>query len=56
MRTTIDIYKERAGRLDIDGIDFDAFRDRPLSSDGLRCLRYMHDIEHHTVCYLATCS
>ncbi|HEX3947371.1 MAG TPA: hypothetical protein VHW47_06675 [Acidimicrobiales bacterium] len=52
MRTTIDSYKERAGRLDIDGIDFGAFTDRPLSPEGLRCLRYMHDIEHHTVCYL----
>ena len=29
-----------------------AFRDRPLSAEGLRCLRYMHDIESHTVCYL----
>lgn len=52
MRTAIGFYKERAARLDVDGIDFDAFRDRPLSSDGLRCLRYMHDIEHHTICYL----
>jgi hypothetical protein len=30
----------------------DAFRDRPLSPEALRCLRYMHDIESHTVCYL----
>jgi hypothetical protein len=29
-----------------------AFRDRPLSAEALRCLRYMHDIESHTVCYL----
>ena len=52
MRNVIGFYKERASRLDVDGIDFDAFRDRPLSPDGLRCLRYMHDIEHHTICYL----
>jgi rubrerythrin len=52
MRTTIDSYKAHAGRLDTSGIDFDAFRDQPLSQDALRCLRYMHDIEHHTVCYL----
>jgi hypothetical protein len=52
MRTTIDSYKTRAGRLDLDGIDFAAFADRPLSPSGLRCLRYMHDIEHHTVCYM----
>jgi len=52
MRTTIDSYKNRAGRLDTTGVDFGAFVDRPLSPDGLRCLRYMHDIEHHTICYL----
>lgn len=52
MRTTIESYKTRAGRLDVDGIDFGSFADRPLSPDALRCLRYMHDVEHHTVCYL----
>ena len=52
MRTTIDSYKTRAGRLDLEGIDFDDFRDQRLSSDALRSLRYMHDVEHHTVCYL----
>jgi hypothetical protein len=52
MRTTIDSFLSRAGRLDLDGIDFDDFRDRPLPPDALRSLRYMHDIEHHTVCYL----
>ena len=43
---------ERSARLDLDGIDFDAFRARPLDADTLRCLRYMHDVESHTVCYL----
>jgi hypothetical protein len=52
MRTTIDSYKSRAGRLDLDGIEFNDFRDQPLPPDALRSLRYMHDIEHHTVCYL----
>ena len=52
MRTTIDSYTSRAGRLDLEGIDFADFRDQPLSPDALRSLRYMHDIEHHTVCYL----
>jgi hypothetical protein len=52
MRTTIDSYLSRTGRLDLEGIDFDDFRDRPLPPDALRSLRYMHDIEHHTVCYL----
>ena len=48
----IDAYKQRSERLDLDGIDFDAFRSRPLDEDVLRCLRYMHDVESHTVCYL----
>jgi len=52
MRTTISSYKSRAGRLDTEGIDFSAFESHPLSPDTLRCLRYMHDVEHHTVCYL----
>jgi hypothetical protein len=52
MRTTIESYKERAGRLSLEGIDFDDFRDRPLTPEALRSLRYMHDVEHHTVCYL----
>src|ERR1700729_3879950 len=52
MRTTIDSYKSRAGRLDLEGIDFDDFRDQPLPSEALRSLRYMHDVEFHTVCYL----
>lgn len=52
MRTSIDSYKSRAGRLDLEDIDFDDFSDVPLSAEGLRCLRYMNDIERHTVCYL----
>jgi rubrerythrin len=52
MRTTIDSYKSRAGRLDLAGIDFDDFKDQPLAADALRSLRYMHDVEHHTICYL----
>ena len=52
MRTTIDSYTSRAGRLDLEGIDFDDFKDEPLAPDALRSLRYMHDVEHHTVCYL----
>lgn len=45
-------YKRFAGQLDLDGIDFDAFRDAPLAPEHLRCLRYMHDVENHTTCYL----
>ena len=39
-------------RLDLTGVDFDEFRRHPLDEDTLRCLRYMHDVERHTVCYL----
>ncbi len=52
MRTTIDSYKQRAGRLDLAGIDFSRFEARPLGPGDLRCLTYMHDVELHTVCYL----
>jgi hypothetical protein len=50
---TIDRYAEVGGRLDIADLDLHAeFTRRPLDPDTLRCLRYMHDIESHTVCYL----
>ena len=39
-------------RLDLTGIDMEAFRRDPLDESTLRCLRYMHDVEHHTICYL----
>ena len=45
-------YTKRAGRVELDGIDFDDFRTHRSTSGTLRCLRYMHDVEHHTVCYL----
>lgn len=48
----LDTYKRITGPLDTDDIDFDAFRDQPLSAEHLRCLRYMHDVELHTSCYL----
>ncbi len=46
-------YKTTAAPVRIDDLDIDsAFIDRPLSADALRCLRYMSDIESHTICYL----
>jgi hypothetical protein len=50
---TFDIatYRTHSEKLDLEDIDFDSFRDRPLSPEALRCLRYMHDVENHTVCY-----
>ncbi len=52
MRFDIDDYLRHSRRLDLDGIDFDAFRSRPLDDDSLRCIEYMHDVEQHTACYL----
>ncbi|MGH9044988.1 MAG: ferritin-like domain-containing protein [Acidimicrobiales bacterium] len=48
----IDTYSSVTAKLDTDDIDFASFRYDPLSPDVLRCLRYMHDVESHTVCYL----
>lgn len=48
----IDAYQSRVAPVSLDGIDFGAFRERPLSPEALRCIRYMHDVESHTVCYL----
>ena len=45
-------FQRLSARLETEDIDFDVFRDRPLPADALRCLRYMHDVESHTVCYL----
>jgi hypothetical protein len=52
MAFDIDRYSRLVARLDTSEIDFDSFAERPLSPTVLRCLRYMHDVEHHTVCYL----
>ena len=52
MQLDIETYKRHAGRVSVQDIDFDAFRTRPLDPASLRCLRYMHDVEHHTICYL----
>ncbi|MGO9343835.1 MAG: ferritin-like domain-containing protein [Acidimicrobiales bacterium] len=42
----------RSARLEVDDLDLNSFRDDPLEPDVLRCLRYMHDVEGHTMCYL----
>ena len=52
MSFDIDAYQNSAGRVRDDDIDYDEFIRRPLSPDALRALRYMSDIESHTVCYL----
>jgi hypothetical protein len=45
-------YRRLSEKLEVEDIDFGRFRDEPLPPDVLRCLRYMHDVESHTVCYL----
>lgn len=52
MRFDIDAYLATVSPLDDSDVDYDAFTTTPLDDDTLRCLRYMHDIEHHTSCYL----
>src|SRR5664279_2177707 len=51
---TFDIatYRNLSEKLDLEDIDFGTFREQPLNPEALRCLRYMHDVENHTVCYL----
>jgi hypothetical protein len=48
----IDRYKQLVSRLDDSDIDYAAFAEQPLPEPALRTIRYMHDIEHHTACYL----
>jgi hypothetical protein len=48
----IDAFKARSSPVTLDGIDLQDFVDHPLDPATLRCLRYMHDVEYHTVCYL----
>ena len=52
MRVDVDQLARRSRRVEVDDLDLDAFTERPLEAGALRCLRYMHDVEHHTVCYL----
>lgn len=52
MAFDLETYKRITGRVDVGDVDLDEFRRNPLSADALRCIRYMHDVEQHTVCYL----
>ena len=53
MQLTIDKYTQMVARLDVRDLDLaNAFHTHRLDADVLRCLRYMHDIELHTICYL----
>ncbi len=52
MTSKLEALIDRSTRLNLEDIDFGSFVDHPLDADSLRCLRYMHDVESHTVCYL----
>jgi hypothetical protein len=53
MQLTIDKYTQMVAPLDVRDLDLaNAFHTHRLDADVLRCLRYMHDIELHTICYL----
>jgi hypothetical protein len=41
-----------ADRLTWEDLDLGAFASEPLDEASLGCLRYFHDVEYHTVCYL----
>lgn len=52
MAFDIDSYKDTVAPIEYRDLDYAAFAAHPLSPGALRCLRYMCDIESHTVCYL----
>ena len=45
-------YAQTAAPVRFDDLDYGAFKEQPLSAEALRCMRYMSDIESHTICYL----
>ncbi len=53
---TFDIaaYLQRSRALDLTGIEWDTVRRHPLPPEAVRTLRYMQDIESHTIIYLRT--
>src|SRR3990172_2051079 len=50
----LDGYVARSRALDLAGIDWDEVPRHPLPAEALRALRYMQDIESHTIIYLRT--
>ena len=52
MSFDIDAYRRSVAPVRLDDLDLRRFHEQPLSEDALRCLRYMHDVESHTICYL----
>ncbi|MEQ1736348.1 MAG: ferritin-like domain-containing protein, partial [Rhodoglobus sp.] len=52
MAFDIDKYTANSTAVGWDDLDFDEFDRNPLPASTLRILRYMCDVEYHTVCYL----
>jgi hypothetical protein len=51
-KAAIDTWTPRSRALDLDGIPWDEVRRIPLAADTVRALRYMQDIESHTIIYV----
>jgi hypothetical protein len=52
MEFDIEAYKRRTDRLRWEDLDMGRFGRERLDGGALRCVRFMHDVEFHTVCYL----
>jgi len=50
----LDTYVSRSRALDLNGIAWDQVRQHPLPQEAARTLRYMQDIESHTIIYMRT--
>ena len=48
----LDTYVARSGALDLDAIAWDEVPRHPLSPEAVRAIRFMQDIESHTIIYL----
>ena len=51
MAFDIDRYTATSVSVDWSDLDLEVFRHEPLPASSLRTLRYMADVEYHTVCY-----
>src|SRR5699024_12641127 len=52
MAFDIEKFARDSVRVGWEDLDLDVFRTDPLPPESLRTLRYMCDVEYHTVCYL----
>lgn len=51
-RFDLQSYLARSKQLDLSGIDFEDAKNHPVDPGEIRSLKYMMDIESHTLCYL----